>query len=49
MQGRVLHNKTCVNDGYDSILSLQGYTPGTYLIHIQQNGKRVGSKLFVKQ
>ncbi|MFN4122933.1 MAG: T9SS type A sorting domain-containing protein [Flavobacteriales bacterium] len=48
MQGRVLHNKTCVNDGYDSILSLQGYTPGTYLIHIQQNGKRVGSKLFVK-
>lgn len=49
MQGRVLHNKTCVTDGYDSIISLQGYTPGTYLIHIQQNGKRVGSKLFVKQ
>jgi hypothetical protein len=49
MQGRVLHNKTCVNDGYDSIISLQGYTTGTYLIHIQQNGKRVGSKLFVKQ
>jgi hypothetical protein len=49
MQGRVLHNKTCVNDGYDSIISLQGYTAGTYLIHIQQNGKRVGSKVFVKQ
>jgi hypothetical protein len=49
MQGRVLHNKTSVNDGYDSILSLQGCAAGTYLIHIQQNGKRVGSKIFVKQ
>lgn len=48
MQGRIMQNITCVNDGYDAILSLQGYTSGTYLIHIQQNGKRVGSKLFVK-
>jgi len=49
MHGRVLQNKTCVNDGYDSILLLQGYAVGTYLIHIQQNGKRVGRKIFVKQ
>ena len=49
MQGRILQNKTCVNDGYDSIISLQGYSTGTYLVHVQQNGKRVGSKIFIKQ
>jgi hypothetical protein len=48
MQGRILQNKTCVNDGYDSIISLQGYSTGTYLVHVQQNGKRIGSKLFIK-
>jgi hypothetical protein len=49
MQGRVLHNKICVYDSIDSIISLQSYASGTYLLHIQQNGKQVGSKIFVKQ
>lgn len=49
LQGRTVFKQT-VNSGQSEVfIQLNPIAAGTYLLHLQQNGKRVGSKLFIKQ
>jgi hypothetical protein len=49
LQGRLLIKEDYQTGIQNVPVSLNRLAAGTYLIHIQQNGKRIGSKLFVKQ
>lgn len=49
LQGRELLNQNFNGHQNEISISINHLASGSYLIHIQQNGKRVGSKLFVKQ
>jgi len=48
-QGKLVLSKTCINDSYDSVVSVNNYAPGVYYLHLIKNNNRLASKLFVKQ
>jgi hypothetical protein len=49
LQGRKVLNHSFTSSAFEQNLIISHLSQGAYLIHIQQNGKRIGSKLFVKQ
>lgn len=48
LQGRTVLKQTVNSGQSEFLIQLNPIAAGTYILHIQQNGKRVGSKIFVK-
>lgn len=49
IHGKLIMSKACEIDSYNSVISLNNYTPGVYFLHLVKNNKRISTERFVKQ